>query len=454
LAAGASATVTITATAPASGPLRNTASVASNTPDRATGNNSIAQETRVTALPSISGRVAAGGASLPGVTLSLIGGQTAMRQSDGNGAYQFAELPAGGSYGVSAARPGYVLRPPRQEFSDLRADQTADFTAVACNFAIAPVQRSFPASGGMGSVTVTAPDGACSWMARSNAAWITITSGASGQGNGTVNFTVAPAAAPRRGTLTIGDRGFIVQQEFEPCAAPNFRAARGFPLTFFPTELAAGDFNGDGRPDLVASRNFSAVVSVLAGDGMGGFGEAVPAPLGSITPSSLTVGDFNGDGRTDLALTSGSDTSGVVSILLSNVAGGFTAPRNFSVAGRPVFVAVGEFNGDSRPDLVTLNSGSISILPGSGDGSFGAAINFSDPSRLSSPITAVIGDFNGDGKADLVVASGFIAVVLFGDGAGGLIWLSWPRPPPTSTARIKSRCCSARPAASSRRATR
>jgi hypothetical protein len=72
LAAGASATVTITATAPASGPLRNTASVASNTPDRATGNNSIAQETRVTALPSISGRVAAGGASLPGVTLSLI----------------------------------------------------------------------------------------------------------------------------------------------------------------------------------------------------------------------------------------------------------------------------------------------------------------------------------------------------------------------------------------------
>src|SRR4029450_5675101 len=56
--------------------------------------------------------------------------------------------------------------------------------AVACTFAISPTRATFQVDGGTGSVSVTAPDG-CAWTAASNATWITITSGASGNGDGT-----------------------------------------------------------------------------------------------------------------------------------------------------------------------------------------------------------------------------------------------------------------------------
>jgi len=85
--------------------------------------------------------------------------------------------------------------------------------ATSCSYSISPSERSISANGGTGSVNVTAPNG-CAWTAASNASWITITSGSSGSGNGTVNYSVAQntSAAQRTGTMTIAGQTFTVTQ--------------------------------------------------------------------------------------------------------------------------------------------------------------------------------------------------------------------------------------------------
>jgi uncharacterized protein (TIGR03437 family) len=107
-------------------------------------------------------------------------------------------------------------------------------TQPVCNYAIAPASQNFSASGGAGSVNVTVNDG-CNWTALSNANWLTITGGASGSGNGAVNFSVAAntGTAARSGTLTIAGQTFTVTQEGVPCtftiapASQNFTASGG-----------------------------------------------------------------------------------------------------------------------------------------------------------------------------------------------------------------------------------
>ena len=85
----------------------------------------------------------------------------------------------------------------------------------------------------------------------------------------------------------------------------------------------------------------------------------------------------------------------------------FTTPTNFAVGSTPLFVAVGDFNGDGRLDLAVANfsSNSVSILLGTGSGSFGAATNFTVGTN---PYSIAAGDFNGDGKLDLAVANGHV----------------------------------------------
>ncbi len=92
------------------------------------------------------------------------------------------------------------------------AGQTFTVTQAGapCVASISPVVRTFPPGGGTGSVTVTIPSG-CNWTAASNVAWVTIASGQSGSGNGTVTYSVdANSGLPRIGTLTIAGRTFFV----------------------------------------------------------------------------------------------------------------------------------------------------------------------------------------------------------------------------------------------------
>jgi len=124
-------------------------------------------------------------------------------------------------------------------------------------------------------------------------------------------------------------------------------------------------------------------------------------------PSSVAVGDFNGDSKPDLAANNpGSDT---VSVLPNAGGGSFGAPTHFAVGDQPFSVAVGDFNGDSKPDLVTANfsSQNVSVLLNAGGGSFSASTHFAvGPANLFvQPFSVAVGDFNGDEAPDLATAN-------------------------------------------------
>lgn len=192
----------------------------------------------------------------------------------------------------------------------------------------------------------------------------------------------------------------------------------------FPFALTTGDFNGDGRPDLVTGDILDAVVgptterlqlSILLGNGDATFDLlAVRAPGHGLW--SFGVDDLDGDGRQDLAVTNG--RSNDLLVLLGNGDGTFVTEPRFA-AGRAFGVAVGDFNDDGRQDLATANDSldDVSVLLGNGDGTFAPEARFGAGTR---PFGVAVGDFNADGRQDLVLANNVSddVSVLLGAGDG------------------------------------
>ncbi|MFI5371369.1 MAG: FG-GAP-like repeat-containing protein, partial [Candidatus Eisenbacteria bacterium] len=139
-------------------------------------------------------------------------------------------------------------------------------------------------------------------------------------------------------------------------------------------------------------------------------------------PISVAIGDVNGDGRPDLAVAAFS--SNRVSMLLGDTGplgtGQFGEKTDYATGPYPYSVAIGDVSGDGKPDLVLAagSSSSVSVLLGNGIGGFGARADFATGVN---PVSVAIGDLNGDGRPDLVtanIASSSVSV-LPGSGAGG-----------------------------------
>jgi hypothetical protein len=185
-----------------------------------------------------------------------------------------------------------------------------------------------------------------------------------------------------------------------------------------PYDVHVGDFNGDKKPDLIVTCSSAAAlfVSVFLGNGDGTFQEP---PIISPTDYSgvIGIGDFNGDGKLDVV--EAATSADQVQILLGNGDGTFSPAGIFPV-NFPESVTVADLRGNGKLDVVTTDgSYAASVLLGNGDGTFQPAVEYPVPSA----IWVDVADLNGDGKLDLAVAQFFFffgpgASVLLGNGDG------------------------------------
>jgi hypothetical protein len=222
-------------------------------------------------------------------------------------------------------------------------------------------------------------------------------------------------------TVLLGDG----HGHFSPTPGPSIPTGEG------PNDLAVGDFNGDGHLDLVIANTGTPDLTVLLGDGRGGFRPSPHSPFATASyphVHGVAVGDFNGDGQLDVVTDSwGHDQ---ILLLLGDGAGNLVGPgRPFQTGKRPYQrLRSADFNKDGRPDVVTtdLDMNAVSILLGDGHGGFRDGPGSPVPAGAA-PWAVAIDDLNRDRNLDLVVIpydrdvhdpKDLGVTVLLGDGTG------------------------------------
>jgi hypothetical protein len=216
---------------------------------------------------------------------------------------------------------------------------------------------------------------------------------------------------PGVGTLTVllgnGDGTFTATT---PITTPSTGPGG---LAVVPVALALSDLNGDGILDIAVAncprsdQGATGSVTILLGKGDGTFTAVAETPNAGGQPLYIAAGDFNGDGIPDLVVTDmnqGFPELGNLTVLLGNGDGTFTASAESPETGAiPYSVMVADFNGDGKPDLAIANAGSntIGVYLGNGDGTFAEPLT---PAGGIDPIFAAIGDFNGDSIPDIAAA--------------------------------------------------
>ena len=167
----------------------------------------------------------------------------------------------------------------------------------------------------------------------------------------------------------------------------------------------SGDFNGDGKKDLLTivennvNNSYVFSLSSVLGNGNGTFQPAVRTTVGNDDP--ILVGDLNGDGKDDVLQVHPSDPS-TVDVWLSNGDGTFTEGHSYQIS--PASLQGGivtDMDGDGKLDLVAVDSqtpGLVRTLLGNGDGTFQAATSITLSTQAPGNIR--FADFNGDGKVD------------------------------------------------------
>jgi hypothetical protein len=241
-------------------------------------------------------------------------------------------------------------------------------------------------------------------------------------GDGRLDIVVANERSDDA-TVLLGDgKGGFTNAKGSP-----FAAGRGL------NDIAVGDYDGDGRPDLAFANHEQKALTVFLGDGQGGFSPAPGSPV-AVTSNPHThgvaSGDFNGDGKLDLVTDNWGKNE--VTVVLGDGHGGFSSPGvQFAVGKMPYQrVRAKDVTGDGRADIVTTNleGNDVTILVGDGRGGFRQSPGSPFPCG-DSPFSVAIGDVNRDGKLDLAIVNSPSSAggrsgrdgltILLGDGTGG-----------------------------------
>ena len=224
-----------------------------------------------------------------------------------------------------------------------------------------------------------------------------------------------------------GDVSVMISQ-----GGTRFKAPVGYSLgPGSPQAVAIGDLNGDGKPDVIVA-NAAGSASVMLGNGDGTLRAATSTAVNP-NAQSIALGDFNRDGKLDVAVAAygsspGGADSGAVVVLPGKGDGTFQTPVILAAGGlHPEAIAAGDLNGDGTKDLAVVMVGAsgqpatLAVFLGQANGTFAAARTFPLKTAGGSQSGIAIGDLNGDGKPDIAAVSNFgqDVDILLGDGAGG-----------------------------------
>jgi hypothetical protein len=292
---------------------------------------------------------------------------------------------------------------------DLDGDGKPDLAVANGNLNTISVYRNTTTSGSIGSASFAPKvDFITGYQSRSIAIGDL-------DGDGKLDLVVANSyddtVSVLRNTATSGT---ITASSFAPkvdviVASPTYSA---------PYSVAIGDLDGDGKPDLAVANFYANTVSVLLNTTTSGtittssFATKVDFPT-ELGPKSIVIGDLDGDGKPDLAVVN-SYYVNTVSVLRNTATRGtismssFAAKVDFATRNNPEFVALGDLDGDGKSDLAVVSSDNVSVLRNTAvsgaidSGSFAPKVDFKTG---SSPVSVAIGDVDGDGKPDLAVAN-------------------------------------------------